>query len=243
MRKNKIPLLIILVIYSFLYGETNFNNILKTVFHKQDILGEEIKDAVFDGDFFYIEQNDKSQVLKTINSKRRIYTKGADLHKSVYSEMKINGRRLSEEEMKKELKKSRGDMQTKLPFSLPYRENYVFAYQAEEIWNGQAVWKIRYEPKHKSKDNIKGFAYVLVKDTSIVQYQFVPTGLPFVLKNFNITLDYVKVDKYWVPAKFKLDMELDVKVLISFTHKFIRMEEQYSNYQFNTGLTDEFFIK
>lgn len=228
-------------IAGFLYGVNDFEKVLSTIFSQQDKMSLEIKDATFDGDFFYMEKNNKGQVVKTINSKRRIYTKGSDFQKSEYSEMWVNGKLLSEEEMRKEMKKSRGDMQTKLPFSKPFRDNYDFSFQGEETWKGKTVWKIGYEPKHKGKDNIKGSAYVLQSDTNIVQYQFVPTGLPFVLKHFNIVLDYTKIEKYWVPRKFTLDMELDVKVLISFTHKFIYMEEQYTNYKFNNGLTDDFF--
>ncbi|MBS4015622.1 MAG: hypothetical protein KGZ86_04220 [Candidatus Latescibacteria bacterium] len=240
MSKN-IILLSLILFFNIGTAQENLNGILAGVFRNEDKTNQEIQDAIFDGEFFYMEKNNKDQVVKTINSKRRIYTKGADFQKSEYSEMWVNGKLLSEEEMRKEMKKSRGDMQTKLPFSKPFRDNYDFSFQGEETWNGKTVWKIGYEPKQKGKDNIQGFAYVLQSDTNIVQYQFVPTGLPFVLKNFNIVLDYSKIDKYWVPVKFQLDMELDVKVLISFTHKFIRMEEQYSNYKFNNGLTDDFF--
>jgi hypothetical protein len=240
MSKNIILFSLILFI-NITTAQENLKSILTGLFQNQDKMDEEIQDAIFDGDYFYIEKNNKDQVLKTINSKRRIYTKGINLQKSVYSEMKVNGRLLSEQEMQKELKKSRGDMQTKLPFSKPFRDNYNFSYLGEESWSGNTVWKIGYEPKHKGKDNIKGFAYVLQSDTNIVRHQFVPTGLPFVLKHFSIVLDYSKIEKHWVPTKFALDMELDVKVLISFSHKFIHMEEQYSNYKFNHGLSDVFF--
>ncbi len=234
-------LLPLLFLVTVTMAQTNFDQILNSVFTKQDKISREINDAIFDGDFFYMEKNNKGEILKTINSRRQIYTKGSYKQKSVYTEMKINGRLLSKEEMQNEIKKSRGDMQTKLPFVQEFRDNYLFSYSGETNWNGQAVWKIDFQPKHKAKDNIKGFAYILQSDTNIVQYQFIPTGLPFVLKNFNIVLDYSKVEKYWVPTKFMLDMELDVKVLISFSHKFIHMQEQYSNFKFNNGLSDDFF--
>lgn len=204
-------------------------------------MDSEIKDATFNGSFFYIEKNGKGQVLKTINSKRRVYTKGYDKQKSEYSEMMVNGKFLTQDQMKKELKKSRGDMQTKLPFANPFRYNYNFSYLGEENWNNKKVWKVGYQPKYKGKDNIQGFALIQMSDTNVVQYQFVPTGLPFVLKHFNIILDYHKTDNYWVPYKFSLDMELDVKDIVSFSHKFIHMEEDYSNYEFNTNLSDNFF--
>lgn len=204
-------------------------------------MDSEIKDAIFDGDYSYLEKNDKGNITKTFTTKRTVYSKGYDLQKSVYSEVIENGRVLSETEKNKVLKQSRGDLQTKLPFDMRYRNLYRFVYLGEENFNGIPIWKIGYEPNKKGKDFIQGFAYVLKSDTNVIQYQSTPVGLPFVLKNFNIVLDYTKVGKYWVPEKFFLQMELDVKVIFSFSHKFIQMQEIYSNYRFNTGLDDNFF--
>lgn len=240
MHKNIFSLSIFLF-FNVLFAQTNFDNILNGVFRNQDKMDKEIRDVIFDGNFSYQESNNKGQVLKTIASRRRIYSKGYDKQKSEYSEMIINGEVLTEEQMKKELKKNRGEMQTKLPFAKDFRDKYEFTYLGEETWHNKPVWKIGYQPKHKAKDNIKGFAYILQNDTNVVQYQFIPTGLPFVLKNFNIILDYFKIEKYWVPEKFSLEMELDVKVVFSLAHKFIRMQEQYSNYKFNTNIPDSFF--
>ena len=204
-------------------------------------MDSEIKDAIFDGDYSYLEKNDKGKITKSFTMKRTVYSKGYDLQKSVYSEVTENGKVLSEAEKNKMLKQSRGDMKTKLPFSSQYRAAYQYDYLGEEYFNGTAVWKIGFKPNQKGKNFIQGFAYVQKSDTNIVQYQFTPVGLPFVLKNFNIVLDNAKIQKYWVPTKFSLEMELDVKVIFSLSHKFISMHETYSNYRFNTGLDDIFF--
>lgn len=233
---------ILVVVLSLSYGQhADFEKILQGVFRTQDKMESEIKDAIFDGNFSYIEMNNKGDTIKTIYSKRRVFTKGNDKQKSEYLEIIENGKLLSKEELAKAQKQNRGDMKTKFPFTKQYRNSYTFSYLGEEYYNNMAVWKIGYKPKEKGKDFIQGFAYVLKSDSNVVQYQFTPVGLPFVLKNFNIMLDYSKIDKYWVPTRFFLQMEIDVKVIFSLTHKYITMQETYSNYQFNNNIPDSFF--
>lgn len=230
------------MIVSICYGQdVNFDKILQGIFRMQDKMESEIKDAIFDGNFSYLEMNKKGDTIKTIYTKRRIFTKGNEKQKSEYTEMIENGKVLSKEEIKKAQKQSRGDMKTKLPFASPYRNSYTFNYIGDEYYNNMAVWKIGYAPNKKGKDFIQGFAYVLKSDSNIVQYQFTPVGLPFVLKNFNICLDHSKIDKYWVPTKFFLQMEIDVKIIFSLSHKFITMQETYSNFLFNTNIPDSLF--
>ncbi len=241
MRRNTI-IVIILLLASSLFAQADLNNILNGIFRKQDKMDSEIRDAIFDGDYSYLEKNDKGNITKTFTTKRTVYSKSYDKQKSVYSEVTENGRVLSETEKNKVLKQNRGDVQTKLPFASRYRNLYQFSYLGEENFNGMPIWKISYEPNKKGKDFIQGFAYVLKSDTNVIQYQFTPVGLPFVLKNFNIILDYTKLNNYWVPRQFSLKMEIDVKVIFSLSHKFIEMQETYSNYRFNIGLDDSFFV-
>jgi hypothetical protein len=232
----------LLLTFSFAFTDNSeLDKILNGVFRQQDKMDNEIQDAIFDGNFSYIEMNKKGDTIKSMYAKRRVYTKGYDRQKSEYLEIVENGKNLSGEEMKKAMKQSRGDMKTKLPFALPYRNFYNFTYLGEEYYNNTAVWKIGYKPKKKGKDLIQGFGYVLKSDSCVVQYQFTPVGLPFVLKNFSIQLDYSKNDKYWVPTRFYLQMEINVKVIFSLAHKFIKMHEYYTNYKFNNGLGDEMF--
>lgn len=234
-------MIIILLIIQGVFAQTDLDTILAGIYRQQDKMDAEIQDVIFDGSFFYMETNKNGDVIKTINTKRRIYSKGHDKQKSEYLEVIENGKILSEAEKKKVIKQSRGDMKTKLPFISLYRNNYHFQYLGEEYYNDLAVWKIGFKPNQKGKDFVQGFALVEKSDTNVVRYQFTPVGLPFVLKDFNITLDYAKVQSYYVPIQFYFQMEVDVKVIFSLTHKFITMQEIYSNYQFNNGLDDSFF--
>jgi hypothetical protein len=240
---NKLLILIFFVFHitDCFSDNSTFNNILNGIFHEQDRIDKEIQDATFDGNFSYIEINNKGDTIKTIYSKRRVFTRGYDKQKSEYSEMIKNGKTLTQVEIQKELKNNRSDTKTKLPFDIKERNNYEFNYLSDEKWNDFAVWKIGFKPKKKGKDFVDGFVYVSKSDSNVVQYQFKPIGLPFVVKNFNISLDYMKIQNYWVPEKFSLKIEIDVKVIFSFAHKYIEMREEYSNYKFNNGLEDSFF--
>ena len=237
---------IALAIIGFAFVSSNavdLNTILSGVFREQDRIANINKDAIYEGVFSYIELNDKGDTTKTITSARRIYSKGYDKQKSVYSEMIINGRRLSQSEIERENRKNQSNQKTNLPFNTNFRNDYSFYYIGEDNRNGLKVWQIGFNPNRKGKGFIKGFADVLQADSNIVYINFTPVGLPFVLKDFSIELDYSKMQGFWVPTKFSLQMEVQVKVILSFAHKYIRMQEIYSNYTFNNNLPDSMFRK
>lgn len=215
------------------------NNILEGVFRQQDLIEEQIKDAIFLGRFSYVEINAKGDTVKTINSLRRIYSKGSDKQKSEYLEMTIDGKKLTEPEIKKHTKNNQSNENFKSPFYKRFRNDYDFVYRGEDP--NAKVWIIGFNPKQKGKGYMKGTAQISQIDFSIKQMQFLPTDLPFVVKNFNITLDYAKFENYSLPSKFTLEMEIQVKVVLNFAHKFIKMQELYSEYQFNNNLPDSIF--
>ncbi len=230
-----------LLTVNFINGQVDLNSILNGVFTKHDQISKELQDAVYYGQFYYLETNDKGETLKTMTAKRKIYTKGFDKHKSEYLEMTENNRVLSKTEIAKQAKKGRAEQKSYSPFDKDYRTQYNFSFVGEDKYNGLSVWVIGFSPKYKGKGYLQGEAKILKQDSCVVAMSFVPTGLPFVVKNFNITLSYGQFNNYWMPKEFRLSMEVDVKVLVSLAHKYITMREEYSGYTFNNGLLDSFF--
>lgn len=242
--KFKITLLINIVAISI--GSTStidFDNILNTTFQKQDEMSRLIKDAAFQGDFSYVETDSKGDTTKTINAKRYIYYKENNIQKTEYLSMSIDGRALSPEEIKKQTRDNQHDYATRLPFDKRYRGHYQFGYIQDTVINNLEVWQIKFTPTKKRKNDIEGFAYISKIDTNIVRYQFQPIGLPFVVKGIKIFLDFAQQQNFYLPEKFSLKMELDVKIIFSFYHKYIAMQELYSNYQLNIIQTDSLFDK
>ncbi len=234
----------ILLVFSLGFADNpELDKILSGVFHQQDRMDKEIQDAIFDGNFSFIETNGKGDTTKTITAIRKVYSKGYYKQKGEYVEMTVDSKKLSPAELKKENKKSRSNWKTNLPFSSQFRNDYDFYYIGDENWEGFKVWGIGYTPKNRKQGYIEGFAFISQADSNVAQYQFIPVGLPFILKNFNIILDYSKVQGYWVLTKFSMEMEVNVKIIFSLAHKFIRMQEFYTNYKFNSSLEDSFFEK
>ncbi|MEO0071884.1 MAG: hypothetical protein ABIK10_00385 [candidate division WOR-3 bacterium] len=223
------------------YGQVDLNSILNGVFTKYDRIARELQDAICYGDFYYLETDDKGETLKIITAKRKIYSKGFHRLKSEYLEMTENNKLLSKQEIARRLRSSRGEDRSYLPFEKEFRNQYNFYLLGDETYNGLSVWVIGFNPKRKGRGYIQGQAKISKKDSSIIALSFVPTGLPFVIKDFKITLDYGWFGNYWMPQKFLLKMELDVKVLVSLVHKHITVHEEYYGYTFNNGLLDSFF--
>lgn len=236
-----ILIVFILSVSSCYSDNTELNKILNGVLRQQNKMEKQIQDAIYDGQFSFVETNDKRETTKSITAVRKIYSKGLDKQKGEYLEMTIDGKKLNQTELAKENKKSQSGWKTNLPFSKEFRNNYDYNYVSEDSWDGFKLWKIGFAPKRKNKGYIQGFAYISQADSNIIQYQFVSVGLPFVLKNFNIILDYSKVQGYWQLTKFSMQMEVDVKIIFPLSHKYIRMQETYSNYKINNNLPDSLF--
>lgn len=217
----------------------NLTNILDGIFQQQDIIDEQISDAIFLGKFSYVETNAAGDTLKTINSLRRIYSKSTTKQKSEYLEMVIDGKKLSKPQIDKQTKRNQSNQNFKLPFYKKFRNEYDFFYVSED--QEAKIWVIGFNPKNKKEGYLKGTAEISQADFSIQRLHFLPTDLPAVVKKINITLDYAKYGNYSLPSIFNLEMEINVKVIFNLAHKFIKMQEVYWDYQFNNNLPDSIF--
>jgi hypothetical protein len=224
-----------------IYGITDLAVIINGILKKQDLIYQEIKDAIYLGEFLYVETDEKSDTLKTIVAKRKIYSKGYDKQKSECLEMIIEGQSVNNKDIEKQVRKNWYEEKTCFPFDKKYVNQYDFSFVKEESIKGTKVWVVSFMPKSKGKGYIQGQAKISQIDFGVVELSFVPINLPFILKDFKITLDYEKFNNYWLPKQFLLTAQVDIKILVSLVRKFIVIMEVYSDYKFNNGLDDSFF--
>ena len=130
---------------------------------------------------------------------------------------------------------------TKMPLSKETRNDYEFKLIGSNIFNDMSVWIVEFTSKKKEDGYINGQAYILKDKYDIIRAEFVPAKTPSMVKNIKMSLDYSEVQSYWLPAKFEMEMEVDVKFVLNMYFKHIKVEDVYSQYKLNCGLQDSLF--
>ena len=64
---------------------------------------------------------------------------------------------------------------------------------------------------------------------------------PRVLEEFAMNIRFAPVDGYWLPSVFNMDMHVRVSFLFTLTDRTLSIEDRYSEYRLNVGLSDEIF--
>ena len=225
--------------------ENELDIILDNIFLKQEMMAKEISDAIYETKYTYLETRADGKIEKQMTALRKVYMKEFEKQKHEFLEMTINNRKLNPFEMEKNInewrKQEKMIKNTKMPFDLQFRKYYNYYLTDDDSCYGNDVWKIEFKPKRKRAGYVQGFVYVSKQDTNIVQLHFVPIRLPFVLRNFQIILDYSNQNGFWLPSNFSMETDIIVKIIITLYHRHISIKEEYNNYQFNNGLDDDFF--
>lgn len=231
---------------SFTYGtENELKVILDGIFQQQEIMSEEISDAIFETKYTYLETRANGKIEKKMTALRKVYMKEFEKQKNEFLEMTLNNRKLNPSEMEKNInewrKQEKMIKNTKMPFDSRFRKYYNYYLSKDDGSYVSDAWKVEFKPKRKRAGCVQGFAYVSKQDTNIVQLHFIPVRLPFVLRNFQIIIDYSQQNGFWLPDKFSMETDVIVKIIITLYHRHISIQEEYSNYRFNNGLNDDFF--
>ena len=237
--------LLMIVFFNIGFGDSECSKIIDGIFRQQEKMEREIADVIFDAKYYYLETDTRGEVKKSNITLRRVYMKGFEKQKHEFLAMRVNNRELSPEEMAQSQSEWRRQetmiKKTKMPFLPRLRKDYEYFMAGEDTSKNLKVWKIGFRPKRRREGYVRGFACVSEQDSNVVRLQFVPVRLPFVLKNFQIIIDYARQDGYWLPAKFSMETDVQVKIILTFYQRHISIKEEYSNYRFNNGLNDDFF--
>jgi len=208
-----------------------------------------VRDMVYTAETRVIEWEDASR--KTVKSEtlsaRKVYVREPDQMRNEYLSMTIDGRKLSEKEMQRELAKQQrggrreGNGEFRSPFSAEAAPLYDFQLSGPQLFEGQTVWVVEFTPKQAEENLFSGRAYVSQVDYQPVYVEMAPAVLPRVLEEFSMNIRFVEVEGYRLPLVFSMDMRVRVSFLVTLADRTLSIEDRYSEYRLNVGLEDDIF--
>jgi hypothetical protein len=208
-----------------------------------------IQDMVYTAETRVLEWDDASRttVKSETLSLRRIYVGEPDQIHNEYLSMTVDGRKLSDKEMERELAKQRrrgrsSDAEEyQSPFKPEAAEQYQFDLKGEGIYEGQTVWLVDFNPKEARENLFSGTAYISQNGYQPVYVEMAPAVLPGALKELSMSIRFAPVEEYWLPSEFSMDIRVQISFLVTLVERTFSIEDRYSDYRLNTGLEDEFF--
>jgi hypothetical protein len=210
-----------------------------------------LREMVYTANARVVEWTDPSrtEIKQETISERRVYTREPDLMRNEYLSMAIDGRPLSEAEMRRELAKQRrgggrgqgGGGQFVSPFSPEAAADYTFRFLGESDYEGQPAWRVAFSPVEPGEMRMEGSALVSQSDYQTLFVEMAPSELPSVLKEFAMRIRFAPVQGYWLPAHFRMEMRVKVSVIVTLADRTLTIEDLYSDYRLNPGLDDSVF--
>ncbi len=198
-----------------------------------------IKDVIYIGNSIYDELNKKGEVNKKVITERRIYRKGDDKYYEEYISMSIDDKELTEEEMnKRNLEAEKKSFSASSPLTEKVLDYYTFSFVDIDTLNNILVWIIEFQANEKKEEYINGIVFVSQEHFSVIRMEFAPAKNPSMVKEMSIIVNYNEIDGYWLPVHVLVDVRAS---LLWVFNKHIKIEDNYSDYQINTGLEDSFF--
>ena len=208
-----------------------------------------LRDMVYTANTRVIEWEDVSR--RTVKSEtlsvRTVYVREPDEIRNEYLSMTVDGRKLSKKEMERELAKQQrggrgdGNGEFQSPFSAEASALYDFELRGPDRFEGQAVWAVEFTPKEPGENLYNGTALVSREDFQPVYVEITPAELPRVLEEFAMSIRFASVDGFQLPAVFSMDMRVRVSLLITLADRTLSIEDRYSDYSLNAGLSDDIF--
>ncbi|MBD3183003.1 outer membrane lipoprotein-sorting protein [Candidatus Poribacteria bacterium] len=231
----------ILIEIPLICQEVELKEIVKKAKEQQRKINQEIKDAVFDAKFVYKEFGKKDEIKKDVIGYRHIYKKQDGRQFEEYLRLIVNGKELTGEEFDAEVEEWKDNSRSDdiiMPLSPEGEGAYEFSLLGSEVVKDIPVWVVEFKSKEKKEDYINGKGYISKDTYDIIKAEFEPSKKSRVVKNIDLSMDYKHTQGYWMPAKFKMDLTIKISFIFYLN---IKIEDEYSNYKFNTGIVDSVF--
>lgn len=225
--------------------QNNIDFIVSQAGMEQERMEKGVKDMNYLAKSSFVQKNNEGKTEKRVDSKRMVYQKNTDKIYMKYVSMSFDNKELSQDELNKEIAKQKkrkdGKMEAKSPFSPLMRSSYTFSLAGETKFANQDAWIVGFKAKEKADKFIDGKAYISKKNYNVLYMDFTPSKLPGVIKSIKMSMEFSPVQGYWLPYKFKMEMYLKVKFILTIADKHMEMEDNYSDYKINTNLPDSLF--
>jgi hypothetical protein len=221
-------------------------SIVKRVVQVREQQQNTIHDIQFNGQSLFREMDANGKVKKEMVIERIIYEKGSK-QATQYLSMSSNGKALNQKQMVKEIAdwekqgKKRGT--TRMPFDPRYYEEYEYSHGGRVLYEGTDAEIVEFQPKSGDDGYIKGFAYIHPTEYAVMRIEAEPAQLPGVIKDMKMIYTYQQEQGYWLPAAFEFSMRLKVQFVLTFVHNTYTLEDHYSGFLLNSGLSDSLFTE
>ncbi len=219
--------------------EPDLGYIIEKVTAQQLKVLTEIQDSICISNSIYREMKKDGRLKKEVLTKKCTYVKGIDKRYDEYLSMSVNGRELDAKELKKEAKKARkDDREVKLPLTPAGEGAYDFHLAGSDVCNGMDVWLLDFRAKERKDEYINGRGCISKDTFDVVHIELTPAKLSRIIKTLDVSVVFDRVQGYWIPVKFRADVEVQLSFLY---YRYITIEETYSEYKLNNQLDDSIF--
>jgi hypothetical protein len=225
-------------------GNPTLEAILSEIRQADAARQEAVRDMVYTAETTVVEWEDASResIKSETLSVRAVYAREPDQIHNEYLSMTIDGRRLSEREMGRELAKQRrggrnqGDGDFQSPFSPKVSDLYQFELKGQDVFDGREVWLLSFRPKEPEENLFTGTAVISQGDYQPIFVEMALAKLPGILEEIAMSIRFAPVGEYWLPSVFNMDMRVRISFLVTLADRTLSIEDRYSDYRLNVGL-------
>ena len=197
-------------------GNPTLEAILSEIRQADAAREEAIRDMVYTAVTTVVEWEDASResIKSETLSIRRVYAREPNQIHNEYLSMTIDGRRLSQREMERELAKQRRGGRNR----------------------GDGDFQSPFRPKEPEENLFTGTAVISRGDYRPMFVEMAPAKLPGILEEFTMSIRFAPVGEYWLPSVFNMDMRVRISFLVTLADRTLSIEDRYSDYRLNVGL-------
>lgn len=222
------------------------DSVVELVFRRRTEMAARIQDLGYFADYRYVEEDLRAGSRSEVACTRRVWMMGFGRQRHDFETVTLNGRPLAGAEMDREVRDLRRKglvtRESRMPFFVETRREFTYSLSGVRQWQGRDAWVVSFEPRVRNERTVRGRAIVLEETGDIVRMEFTPARMPFVVDSIALVLDYAPHDDLWLPASFRLDLMLRLTVFRrTLLDRHISIDDRYSDYKFNNGLTERFF--
>jgi hypothetical protein len=181
-------------------------------------------------DSITVIRNADNKIERQVESKRKVTRQGKDPDKVEFTEMSIDGRKLSQKEMEAELAKSNDKLEGKSPLSPEEMPKYQFEPGGNTTCADIPVWIVLFHPKTPDKSLGVGKAYIRQDNNNVIRLEFATSVLPAVVQNMKAVINFFPHDDLWLPDNLEITLHVKVVFIFTLADKQITVQEKYHDY-------------
>jgi hypothetical protein len=209
--------------------------LVDSVFARQAWVAARVCSLSYRAEYRYVEEDRRSGRRQELRCTRRVSMAGYENQRHDFERVLRDGRELSGEEMQRAIRdlESKGLVagKTRMPFLVETRAEYRYRLLGGRLLGGRPVWLLGFEPVRASDRHVRGRAFILADNWDIARLEFRPARVPFVVKEMELALDYEPVGEYWLPVRFRFELELWLHVVARLLDRHITIEDDYSDFR------------